>query len=149
MFFISFSHINLKYYLSETDCQSWRGHKEIRKNFQLGYSWPNGMKKSFPNQVFCLCFTNCIQEDLNFVKNKETKKPSMLPSPCNIQVGIFWFVLFPPEQRSKEEDRETRPALQGFCHLDPMFHWLEIPLKRTHTQNKLSFEAEKYIVKTA
>lgn len=73
-FKISFSHINLKYYLSEPDCQSWRGLKEIRKIFQLGYSWPNGMKKSFPKLGFCLCFTNCIQEDLNFVQTNEQQQ---------------------------------------------------------------------------
>lgn len=73
-FKISFSHINLKYYLSEPDCQSWRGLKEIRKIFQLGYSWPNGMKKSFPKPGFCLCFTNFIQEDLNFVQTNEQQQ---------------------------------------------------------------------------
>ena len=123
--------------MSEPVCQSWRGLKEIRKIFQLGYSWPNGMKKSFPKPGFCLCFTNCIQEDLNFVQTneqqqqkKKKKKTSMLPTPCNIQVRIFWFVLFPPPQRCKEEDRERRPALQGFCPLAPEFHWLRIPLKK-------------------
>lgn len=71
---------------------------------------------------------------------------SMLPFPCSIQVGIFWFVLFPPLQRCKEEDTERRPALQGFCHLAPLAGDSIFVKKET---TKLSFEAEKYIVTTA
>lgn len=57
----------------------------------------------------------------------------MLPSPCNIQVGIFWFVLFPPEQRRKEEASATRILSPG----------PNVPLvgdsikKNTHTKQNL------------
>lgn len=136
-FKISFSHINLKYYLSEPDCQSWRGLKKLGKFSSWATVGLMEWRNPSPNQVFA-CASQILSKISILYKqmNNNNKKKTVCCPPLAISrlgySGLSYFFHHRDVKRGQRGDQHYKK----FCPLAPEFHWLRIPLNHLVLRQK-------------